>query len=47
MKLVSDNSKAARLLEWRPAVSLDDGLRRTIDFVAANLSLYAPSRYTV
>jgi nucleoside-diphosphate-sugar epimerase len=47
MNLISDNRKAARLMQWRPTTSLDDGLRRTIDFVAANLGFYAPDRYTV
>jgi NAD dependent epimerase/dehydratase len=47
MRLVSDNGKAARLLRWRPGTALDDGLRRTIEFVAANPGLYAPDRYTV
>jgi NAD dependent epimerase/dehydratase len=47
MKLVSDNRKAARLMQWRPVTSLDDGLRRTIDFITANLGLYTPNRYTI
>ena len=46
-KLISDNRKAARLLQWRPTTALDDGLQRTIDFVAANLGLYAANRYAV
>lgn len=44
-RLVSDNAKAARLLGWRPAVGLDDGLRRTIDFITANQDLYGSDRY--
>ncbi|MGB0670848.1 MAG: GDP-mannose 4,6-dehydratase [Rhodospirillales bacterium] len=32
-RLYSDNSKARRLLNWAPAVSLDDGLARTLDWV--------------
>jgi nucleoside-diphosphate-sugar epimerase len=47
MCLVSDNRKAERLLQWRPGTELDDGLRQTIDFVAANPGLYAPDRYTI
>lgn len=47
MKLVSDNGKAARLLQWRPTTSLDDGLHKTIEFVSQNPGLYVPGTYTV
>jgi NAD dependent epimerase/dehydratase len=47
MKLVSDNQKARALLDWRPETPLDDGLRMTIDFVAANLSNYNSRGYVV
>lgn len=47
MKLVSNNAKAARLLDWRPAVSLDEGLRRAIAFISTNLDLYSPQAYAV
>ncbi|MBL0405063.1 SDR family NAD(P)-dependent oxidoreductase [Microvirga aerilata] len=47
MKLVSDNSKAARLLGWRPTTVLDDGLRQVIEFISANRELYAATTYTV
>nr|WP_294501891.1 GDP-mannose 4,6-dehydratase [uncultured Rhodopila sp.] len=46
-QLVSDNSKAARLMQWRPETSLDEGLRSTIAFVCAHPALFAPERYTV
>lgn len=46
-KLISDNSKAKRLLGWQPAFSLEQGLERTIDFVAAHPHLYHSSRYVV
>ena len=47
MKLVSDNRKAARLLDWYPRTSLDDGIRQMIDFVAKNLAQYDPGRFRV
>lgn len=47
MKLVSNNEKARRLLGWTPQVSLDEGLRKTIDFVRSHHHLYRPESYTV
>lgn len=47
MKLVSDNRKAARLMQWKPTTSTDDGLRRAIEFVSAHPQLYASERYTI
>jgi UDP-glucose 4-epimerase len=38
--LLSDPTRAKELLGWRPAVSLDDGLKRTAEWMSANLSLY-------
>lgn len=45
LKLVSDNSLARDRMGWSPQVSLDDGLRRTIEFVTANLNLFASDGY--
>jgi NAD dependent epimerase/dehydratase len=47
MKLVSDNSKAHRLLGWEPRIALDDGLSQSIAFVDRNRHLYQASRYAV
>lgn len=46
-KLVSDNHKAARLMQWKPATSLEDGLRGAIEFVSLHPELYASERYAV
>jgi nucleoside-diphosphate-sugar epimerase len=35
-KLLCDNAKAARVLDWRPAVGLAEGLRRTRAWIAQN-----------
>jgi dTDP-glucose 4,6-dehydratase len=45
MKLVSDNRRARDCMGWSPKVSLEDGLRRTIEFVGKNLSFYETDRY--
>ena len=47
MKLVCDNSKAAEMLNWRPKVSLEEGLKRTIQFIRENLDLYRADQYVV
>jgi NAD dependent epimerase/dehydratase len=47
LKLVSDNSLAARLMGWKPTVDLDDGLTQTIEFVREHINLYRPNVYTV
>ena len=45
MKLVSDNRRARDVMRWSPAVSLDDGLRRMIEFVQKHPSFYQTDRY--
>ena len=44
-QLVSDNTKARSLLGWEPMVSLDEGLKRTIEFVQAHPDFYKPGEY--
>lgn len=45
LRLVSDNSLAVRRLGWKPSVSLDDGLDRTIEWIRTNLHLYNVGTY--
>jgi len=45
MKLVSDNTRARDIMGWSPKVSLDDGLRRTIEFVRKYRSFYQTDEY--
>ncbi len=47
MKLWASNKKAKELLGWEPRVTLDDGLRLTIDWISAHLDSYRPDQYTV
>jgi dTDP-glucose 4,6-dehydratase len=44
-KLVSDNSLARKAMDWSPSVSLDDGLRQTIEFVRTHLELFRTDGY--
>jgi NAD dependent epimerase/dehydratase len=46
-RLHSDSSKAARLAGWRAEISLEDGLRRTADWIQAHMDLYRPKEYAV
>jgi NAD dependent epimerase/dehydratase len=46
-RLVADVSKAKRLLAWQPEVTLDEGLRRTIEWLTGSLSSYKTSVYNV
>jgi NAD dependent epimerase/dehydratase len=38
--LECDNNKAQKILGWRPRVSLQEGLRSTIEYLGANLNRY-------
>lgn len=46
-RLWADNRRAKRLLAWKPKVSLDEGLLRTIDYISANLDRYTTERYII
>ena len=48
-RLLCDYSRAGELLDWAPSTTLEDGLRRTIDWftTAENLRGYHPGRYQV
>lgn len=46
-RLIADASKAERLTGWRPVVTFEEGLRRTIVWIADHLDLYRPQEYAV
>jgi NAD dependent epimerase/dehydratase len=46
-RLLADNSLARDILQWQPAVSLEDGLKHTIDWLAEHKDLYKPALYNV
>ncbi len=46
-RLLSDSSKAERLAGWRAETLLDEGLRRTVDWIREHIDLYRPQEYAV
>jgi dTDP-glucose 4,6-dehydratase len=46
-RLHSDSSKAAKLASWRAEVPLEEGLRRTADWIRQHIDLYRPREYAV
>ena len=46
-RLCSANEKARRLTGWKPEVSLDEGLRETIEWVRGASHYYDPERYRI
>lgn len=44
-RLLADISKAERLLNWKPEVSLEEGLSRTIEWVGEHMDRYRPGVY--
>jgi len=46
-RLMADNSKAKKLLGWGPKVSLDEGLRKTIDWFSKFQNRYRPDIYNI
>jgi dTDP-glucose 4,6-dehydratase len=47
MKLWASNQKARERIGWEPRVSLDEGLKRTVEWISSHLDLYRPDQYTV
>jgi len=46
-RLLADNRKAKKLLGWQPTITLEEGLRRTIEWIAQNLDRYRIGEYEV
>jgi NAD dependent epimerase/dehydratase len=46
-RLLSDSSKAARLAGWRSEISLDEGLRRTCEWIERHLEEFRTREYAV
>ncbi len=47
LELVCANAKAAERCGWKPARTLDEGLRETVEFIRNNPDLYRPREYAV
>jgi len=45
VRLLSDNSLARQKLKWKPCVTLDEGLARTIEWIRSHLDLYKVGKY--
>ena len=46
-RLLADNTLAQNLLGWKPAVSLEEGLTLTIEWMREHLDMYRPHDYVV
>jgi dTDP-glucose 4,6-dehydratase len=46
-RLLADASKAKRLAGWEARVPIDEGLRRTVDWIRQHIDLYRPEDYAV
>jgi len=46
-RLLADNTLARTVLGWEPAISLEEGLERTIEWVQQHLGRYRPDVYAV
>ncbi|GBF32461.1 UDP-glucose 4-epimerase [Desulfocucumis palustris] len=44
-RLLADNRAAKKVLGWEPAVSLADGVKRTVDWIAAHLNRFQIGKY--
>jgi len=47
MRLLCDNKKAKELVGWEPKVSLEAGLKRTIDWIKEHPEYYDPDKYQI
>lgn len=46
-RLLADSSKAQKLAGWHAQVPLEEGLRRTCEWIEAHIDAYRPEEYTV
>lgn len=46
-RLLCDNVRIEGLTGWKPEVTLEEGLEKTIEWLKENLGLYKPGIYNV
>lgn len=46
-RLWADNRKAKKLINWEPKVSLDEGLKKTIEWISKHIDKYKPNIYNI
>lgn len=46
-RLCANTKKAKKVLGWRPKISFDEGMKKTIDWISKNLDFYKPELYQV
>ena len=46
-RLLADTTLARMVLEWKPVISLEEGLERTIEWIGQHLERYRPNVYTI
>jgi NAD dependent epimerase/dehydratase len=44
-RLWCDNTKAKKILKWKPKTPLEEGLKRTIEWISEHINLYKPELY--
>ena len=47
MTLLSDNSKALELLDWKPTYSLEQGLEQVIHYISEHMGDYKTEIYNI
>src|SRR4030042_4010212 len=47
MRLLCDNRKAKKIVNWTPKVSLKEGLNMTIEWIKKNTDYYNPDKYQI
>ena len=47
LRLCSDYAKANKCVGWMPQYNIEEGLKRTIDWITQNLDIYKTNSYNI